>query len=54
MDRRSLSITYNSDIVNFSHLCTLMNLTFNSSALHMLVSGDFNMPIIDWNSWTVA
>ena len=31
-----------------------MNLAFNFSALHVLVTGDFNMPHIDWNSWTVA
>ena len=44
----------NSYTVNFSHLCTLMNLAFNYCASHVLVSGDFNMPLIDWNSWTVA
>ena len=44
----------NSDIINFSHLCTLMNLAFNSSASHVLVTGDFNLPLIDWTTWAVA
>ena len=44
----------NSDTINFSHLCDLMNVAFNSPALHVLVTGDFNMPLIDWTYWTVA
>ena len=56
-DLMLISVVYrspNCDSVNFGHLCTFMNLAFNSSVSHVLVSGDFNMPHIDWNSWTVA
>ena len=31
-----------------------MNSALNFSASHVLVTGDFNMPLIDWTSWTVA
>ena len=31
-----------------------MNLAFNSSASHVLVTGDFNMPHFNCSSWTVA
>ena len=44
----------NSDTINFGHLCDLMNLAFSSSASHVLVTGDFNMPLIDWTSSSVA
>ena len=44
----------NNDMVNFSHLCNLMNLAFNSSTSHVLVTGNFNMPLINWTSWTVG
>ena len=44
----------NSDIINFSHLCDLMNVAFNSPASHILVTGDFNMCLIDWTYWTVT
>ena len=44
----------NSDTINFGHLCDLMNLVFNSSASHVLVTGDFNMPLINWSSSSVA
>ena len=44
----------NSDAINFNQLCNLMNLAFNSSASHVLVTGDFNMPLINWTSWMVA
>ena len=35
-------------------LIDLMNLAFNSPASHVLVTGDFNMPLIDWTSSSVA
>ena len=52
----------NSYIVNFAigHLRMFSyEFTYNNYILlfHMcryLVHGDFNMPLIDWNSWTVA
>lgn len=44
----------NSDVINFGHLCNLMNLALCSSASHVLVTGNFNMPHIDWTSRTVA
>ena len=44
----------NNDVINFGHLCNLMNLALNTSALHVLVTGDFNMLHIDWTSRTVA
>ena len=44
----------NSDVINFGQLCNLMNLALGSSASHVLVTGDFNMPHIDWTSRTVT
>jgi len=42
----------NSSKVNFGH--NEFSFQVNSSATHALVTGDFNMPFIDWNSWTVV
>ena len=44
----------NSDVINFGKLCNLMNLALCSSSSHVLVTGNCNMPHIDWTSRTVT
>ena len=44
----------NSDIDNFNNLCSLLTQAVNTGVSHLLIAGDFNMPHINWNTFSVT
>ena len=43
-----------SDVINFNHLCNLLTQVTNTGVTHLLITGDFNMPHIDWTTSNVT
>ena len=43
-----------SNIINFNHLCNLLTQVTNTGVTHLLITGDFNMPHIDWTTSNVT